>query len=428
MNLQTPIGPFEEVTVLFHSFPLGLSLDERDEDAPDECNIYVSNIQQSSPAAKKIPIGAGLKRISNTDVTNADKQALAKVFQALQTIQKPFFITFAVSKNKPSPLTTPFTEKPAHPLASDQRAVASQPENQPFPVTSFLRPMTAVKRTDVTALNANDLMNANDLRKRIINIDSRFRTSKVSPQSNFIFKLDTPLKNVIRIKLASLEFPQPAYYAFSSYRGNTTFMIETADDTYEISIQDGNYTTCEMFEELNRALSNIKDTSFSATYNKITQQTDISGSIPFKLQFAERNPERLYDFGLGYDLGFRLKEYDGAQSYTSESRVDVKGDQYCFLQINQFSNVEQKLLDGSILHAFAKITMGEHRQEHLTREIILQQPTNFSHLEIRVVDPYGKEVELLDTNFSFALEITEVMNSELYDFYRNYLFQKTLGF
>lgn len=423
----TPQGPFEEQTVLFHSFPLGLSLDERIEETPDECNVFVSKIQQSSPAFNKIPSGAGLKKISNTDVRNSDKAALSKVFQALQTIQKPFFITFAVSQNKPSPLTTPFTSKPAHPLASDQRTAAANAENQPYPVTSFLRPMTAVKRMDVTSLNANDLVNANDLRKRILNIDSRFRSSKVSPQSNFIFRLDTPLKNVIRMKLSSLEFPHPAYYAFSSYKGNTSFYIETDTDTYEVSIQDGNYTICQMFDELNRALSNIKDASFSATYNPITQQTDISGSVPFTLQFAEKNPEKLYDFGLGYNLGFRMKEYQGANSYTSESRADVKGDQYCFLQINQFSNVEQKLLDGTILHAFAKINL-THTEHNLTKEIIFQQPTNFSYLEVKIVDPYGKEVDLLDTNFSFSLEITEVMNSELYDFYRNYLFQKTLGF
>jgi hypothetical protein len=234
------------------------------------------------------------------------------------------------------------------------------------------------------------------------------------------------LKNVIRIKLASLEFPQPAYYSFSKYRNNTSFYINAANDTYEIVIQDGQYTTYLLFEELNRAFKQIKDIVFTAAFNPVTQQTDISGSSPFTLQFSHTT-EKMYDFGLGYFLGYRLKEYSGNTTYTSESRVDVKGDAYCFLQLNQFSNVEQKLLDGSILNAFAKIPL---LQEHsaLTKEIILQQPTNFSFFEIRIVDPYGQEVDLLDTNYSFALEITEVMNSELYDFYRNYLFQKTLGF
>lgn len=417
------LGPFEERNVLFSDFPLGLSLDEHNGESPDECYMFVSNIKSSSPAFKKIHLGAGLCKISNTDVRNANKETLSRIFQKLQSLHRPIEMTFKISINKPSPLTTPFTEKPAHLLSSDQAVVSEQPENQPYPVTSFLRPLKAVNRMDVTSLNANDVMNANDLKKRILNIDSRFRSSKVSPQSNFMFRLDTPIKNVIRIKLASLEFSQPAYYAFSKHRKNTTFFIKTELETYELIIQDGNYNILQIFEELNRAFAQIEEGEFKATYNEITQQTDISGSIDFTLQFAQANP----DLGLGYSLGFRLKEYSGKRIYTSESRLDVKGDPYCFLQINQFSNVEQKLLDGSILNAFAKITA---HQEHsaTTKEIILQQPTNFSFFEIRVVDPNGLEVDMLDTNFSFALEITEVMNSELYDFYRNYLFQKTLGF
>jgi hypothetical protein len=425
--LGTSQGPFEEKTIIFPGFPLGLSLDERIGESPDECNVYISKIKINSAAYRRIPQGAGLSKISNTNVKNVDKDRLSKIFQHLQTLNRPIPMTFIVTLNKSSPLTEPYSEIPNVPLTSDQQAVTEEPQNMPFPVTSFLRPLTAVKRMDVTNLNANDVINANDLKKRIINIDSRFRSAKISPQSNFMFRLDTPLKNVIRIKLASLEFPKPAYYDFSKNKYNTTFIIETASDSYEFIIQEGNYTIPQMFNELNRAFAQVTDASFSAAYNEITQQTDISGTQPFTLQFAHTNPERIYDFGLGYYLGFRLKEYSGASLYTSESRVDITGDPYCFLQINQFSNVEQKLLDGTILNAFAKITKYNENQA-LTKEIILQQPTNFSYFDIRVVDPYGQEVDMLDCNFSFALEVTEVMNSELYDFYRNYLFQKTLGF
>jgi hypothetical protein len=48
----------------------------------------------------------------------------------------------------------------------------------------------------------------------VISVDSRFRTDQGSNPSNFLFKLLTPIKNVISIRLSSLEIPN-TWYTFS---------------------------------------------------------------------------------------------------------------------------------------------------------------------------------------------------------------------
>jgi hypothetical protein len=42
------------------------------------------------------------------------------------------------------------------------------------------------------------------------------------------------------------------------------------------------------------------------------------------------------------------------------------------------------------------------------------------------LDPYGKIIDLNGLNMSMSLEITEVMNTKMYEFYRNYIWLGTV--
>ena len=57
----------------------------------------------------------------------------------------------------------------------------------------------------------------------------------------------------------------------------------------------------------------------------------------------------------------------------------------------------------------------------MSNEIVFPSPTDLKILQIKLLDPYGEVVDLNCMNFSFSLEITEVLNTALYDFYRNYI-------
>jgi hypothetical protein len=62
----------------------------------------------------------------------------------------------------------------------------------------------------------------------------------------------------------------------------------------------------------------------------------------------------------------------------------------------------------------------------MSNEIVFPSPIDLKILQVKLIDPYGEIVDLNCMNFSFSLEITEVLNTSLYDFYRNYIWLGTI--
>ena len=142
-------------------------------------------------------------------------------------------------------------------------------------------------------------------------------------------------------------------------------------------------------------------------------------------------------------MGFRKKAYRVDNivstgsidniSITSEGCMDVVGDTYVFLCVNDYHVVEQKTTDNYI-QCLAKVIVREDKyavtyddgSSLLSNEIIFPSPVDINILNVKLVDMYGDIVELCGMNFAFSLEITEVLNTMLYDFYRNYLWLGTI--
>ena len=74
--------------------------------------------------------------------------------------------------------------------------------------------MLSVKTDEL--YNSNDIVNSNDIRKHIVNIDSRFRKSYLEPPTDFLYQFAHPYKNVIKARVASVEIPY-GFYNFSDY-------------------------------------------------------------------------------------------------------------------------------------------------------------------------------------------------------------------
>jgi hypothetical protein len=317
--------------------------------------------------------------------------------------------------------------------------------------------------------NANDVINSNDLRKRIINVDSRFRQAGSESTTNFQFRPEHPYKNIIRMRVASVEIPN-MFYTFSKTKNNTTFIIKAFDingipRVAVITLPDGNYTSQDIITELQALLdetfkipfgifltiklnvfnAKITITNEGVTDYPITDETVVPtvAAKPFVVDFITANiclKDRPEDFGLGFNLGFRKKSYKatttgtdpttGLQTYsiTSEGCLDVVGYQYLLLGMNDLHTVEQKTTNNYI-QSLAKIIVREDKQAViyddgatlLANEIIFPSPVDLKILNIKLMDPYGDVIDLCGMNFSFSLEITEVLNTKLYDFYRNYI-------
>lgn len=316
--------------------------------------------------------------------------------------------------------------------------------------------------------NRNDVVNVNDLRKRLLNIDSRFRTNLADPVGNFQFRLEHTYKNVIRLKISSVEVPN-TFYSFSAERQNISFNITTKDilgitQSMVVQIEPGNYTAVELVADIQNQLNaNFRDTkgiwidvSLNLNTGKITflnKGVSIVGAVaataaafPTVLDFTTQFPTTRYNgLGMGYNLGFReiIVNMDpvppsGGVLWTTYKAVavavvDVVMDTYLLLGVNDLHTVEHKT-DSNYFQVLAKIIIREDKNaviyddgsSFVSNEIVFQQPQNISVLNICLKDTFGDLIDLNGLNYSFTIEITEVLNTRLYDFYRNYIWLGTV--
>lgn len=320
--------------------------------------------------------------------------------------------------------------------------------------------------------NANNVINPNDLRKRLINVDSKFRSNLADPVGNFQYKLEHTYKNVIRLRVASVEIPN-TFYTFSAARQNTSFQISSqtwagSPRVLTITLEDGNYTTADLVRIIQDQMNEFRDAtgifleiSVNVYSGKVTLENLGTSNLPTPLpagatpnmnakptviSFANIHAitNRHGGIGLGYNLGFRKLRYEPAAtpapsgglvtySITGEAIMDIIEDQYLLLGINDLHTVEHKT-STNYFQELAKIIVREAKMDIIyddgascvSNEIVFPRPLDLSILQISLRDAYGCIVDLNGLNYSITLEITEVLNTSLYDFYRNYIWLGTI--
>jgi hypothetical protein len=315
-------------------------------------------------------------------------------------------------------------------------------------------------------LNSNDVVNSNDLRKHLLSVDSRFRSNYGETSASFAYALPHPYKNVIRLRLASVEIPN-TFYAFTEQNNSFTIKardILSATRLFTITISPGNYTAAELVTAIQAQFDSVLRDPYGLFFtialdpptNKITiTHTGIAvypvtgpnpvpsdSANPFDITFAslETFEYQYTNFGLGHNLGYRMPSYHVTNAVTTspsplttyvlpaEALINVNGANYLLLCVNDFQTVEHKT-DKTYLQPLAKIIVRQQKNtviyddgaSFMSNDIIFPSPQDVKHLIIKVLDPYGKVVDLNGAEISLTLEITEVLNTRLYDFYRNYI-------
>ena len=128
--------------------------------------------------------------------------------------------------------------------------------------------------------------------ERVITIDSQYRQDKRSPTTDFTLNLSEPLKDVVSMKLYSVEIPY-VWWTISSSFGSNFFIlkgnvpgINNGNHDYQIEITPGNYTPSELSKAINTSITSIKeiytdvdfgttDVSYNPYNSKITTNTEI---------------------------------------------------------------------------------------------------------------------------------------------------------
>jgi len=284
-------------------------------------------------------------------------------------------------------------------------------------------------------------LQATDIKRHILNVDSRFREPG-GTSSDFYFRLLTPVKNVLRIRITSIELPNN-YYIFTRKRRNVSLRIlyGTGLTTSKlIVIPEGNYSAFELVDIVTAILRGVGGIPWlTISFDTNAGLFTFKGSQPFAIDTAvdgvspAASWDRPFDYGLGYNMGFSRGIFDcgvpdasGDCFVTSDMMSHFAGDSYVFLKINDFDCVLQTIR-GSDFTALAKIVVKEPK-DHMTfddyasqhaKEVTFPTPQDLSRLHVQLLDAYGEVVGMEGVQFSFSIEVLEIMNLSLYNTVRD---------
>ena len=132
--------------------------------------------------------------------------------------------------------------------------------------------------------------------KRVISIDSQYRDNKDALSTEFTFDLSDPLKDVVSLKLYSVQIPY-TWYTINNDFGSNFFIIkgnspgiDNGNHDYTITVSAGNYSPQELVDAINAnivALTSIStDVSFGNTSMSLNQQTSrVKLNLGFEKQY-----------------------------------------------------------------------------------------------------------------------------------------------
>ena len=287
--------------------------------------------------------------------------------------------------------------------------------------------------------------------KRIIqtqnlNLNSCFRSNYyTSNPCDFLYILPSEIKNVVSMRLASIEIPN-AWYLFSSSKKNNIFKIEISvnkneKEEFTIIIPSGNYdyeslenylnetyfykSTSEEETLLKYIKFSINEYNLKSSFEILLEEEDDDVEISFSLHFMEDINQNIMNT-FGWAIGFRLGKYLNINGkITSEGLYDGGGDRYIYVSINDYqyndNNFNTVCFDKSILNedVIAKIPMVNGKlcliiddvDNPLTKTRRYNGPVNIARLQIKILDKFGCIIDLNHMDFSFTLELEVLYES-----------------
>jgi len=281
------------------------------------------------------------------------------------------------------------------------------------------------------------------MEKILLNINSQFRDVLLYPNpGKFVYNLNTTMKNITSIRLASVELPT-LYHEFTEKKDNVSFIIILPsivngelikEDNILVKIPDGNYSSDTFISYIIHPIfSNINDmygSKFHIWWNPLNYQIYISNDKPFTLIFDNDIRTRKLGFKLGYRGSNNDYLYNNQTEFTdtytiftflqsntyvwiSESLLDLSHDEYLFVRINDYGNIyddgiQKKLLAKIILYDQQFVI--DNSANFLTKEYIFREPINISKIDFELISASGNTVDTNQLDLSFTLEITQIYN------------------
>jgi hypothetical protein len=273
-----------------------------------------------------------------------------------------------------------------------------------------------------------------DVKRHYINIDTKFRNKPdLTTSTNFRWRLFRPIKNCVSLRVASVEIPNN-FYTFSAAKKNIIFYakLSSSPSYTTLTLDEGNYMATDFSDSLQTLLQTL-DPNFTVTISNVTGKLSIVNTSNFDIQFPREDTASTFDWGLGYYMGFNNTSYTSLTTLTGERVVNLVGDNYIMLQIGDYEGIEHEVEKQGLISATAKIILTSDKyailfdngSNFLSKEVAFQLPTNISAFNVRLIDSNNNDIDLIGTNYSFTLELVEIVNSRLYTNYSDNLLQNT---
>jgi hypothetical protein len=271
-----------------------------------------------------------------------------------------------------------------------------------------------------------------------LNLNSCFRTNYyASSSTDFFYTLPSKISNVVSMRLSSIELQPNCWYSFSAARKNNNFQIEAIDSNHDsvfidVIIPDGNYTADTLTNFLNNTYF-YKSSSIGA-FPFIEFFIDgITGKTMFRMihGYNITSFSLYFTYGLtdqnlmeraGWILGFRLATYlEIIDHVQSEALYDNDLSRYIYFSVNDFQynknnlnivGFDQSSMEENIL---TKIPFSQCNGVYLDQYSFKMRkyngPINLSRIQVKILDKFGKTVDLNYMDFSFTLELETLYES-----------------
>lgn len=220
--------------------------------------------------------------------------------------------------------------------------------------------------------------------KRIISIDSQYRSDKRTLSTAFTFNLSEPLKDVVSLKLYSIQIPYTWYTIGKAYGNNFFFLkgrapgIDSGSGLHdiEILIAPGNYSPAELIGAVNNSIFAIKTaaTDISMGDTRLTYNSNTSLSTAFidlKKGYNQSSYILKFDSRTIPDyLGFIDNEYS---TRTLRSRMNNYNPEQAFIltENNNYFTINIYQNDGVtfVSHVDIIIESGSYTRESLVTKV-----------------------------------------------------------
>jgi hypothetical protein len=302
------------------------------------------------------------------------------------------------------------------------------PAGSTYIIDNLKSPIT----TDVTQVYPTQVASGviNPLKKKTITntfaINTMFRDIDSKLSTDCFINLPYTIKDVISMKVVSLELPQAIYLINNGF--NFIYFYEHITNIEgTVYFPEGNYDYISLEIMMTNTINEQLNTEgrFQVTINPNNFKTTITNTTNiFNVIFASKTTTFAFEKSIGFTLGYRCSdEYKNKKSYISESLFNPCPTDYLFLELNDFNYSSASRLIGLFLDNFidkniiAKIPYKTDDCNNKCTTIYLNEkniisstrnyfgPIHLQKLGIRLLNSFGETVNLHNRDFSFTLEM-----------------------